>query len=92
MEPTQPQGIQIMSVQIFNVIQLLKLITLCCNGKSPVAEAKCRENILDFKNAVRLIKTCGDFWPLKIALFEYIINAYMYSNDPNFMRKPTEEE
>ena len=86
------EGIQIMSVQIFNVIQLLKLITLCCNGKSPVAEAKCRENILDFKNAVRLIKSCQDFWPLKIALFDYIINAYFQSNDPQFMRKPTEEE
>jgi hypothetical protein len=29
---------------------------------------------------------------LKVALFEYIINAYMESADPKFMAKPEEEE
>jgi len=33
-----------------------------------------------------------DFWPLKIAVFNYITNAYMDSNDPNFMRKPDNPE
>ena len=33
-----------------------------------------------------------DFWPLKIALFEYIIHAYMDNSDPTFMAKPSEEE
>ena len=31
---------------------------------------------------------CGSLWPLKIAVFDYIINAYMDSNDPNFMKPP----
>jgi hypothetical protein len=46
---------------------------------------KCKEYILDFKNAVRIIVSSHDFWPLKIAMFEYIINCYMNSNDPKFM-------
>jgi hypothetical protein len=29
-----------------------------------------------------------DFWPLKIAIFDYISNCYMDSNDPEFMKKP----
>lgn len=77
--------------EIFNLIQLLKLITLCCDGKSDFAEAKCKESILDFKVAANIIKMAGDLWPLKIAVFDYIINAYMDSNDPKFMRKPEEE-
>lgn len=81
-----------MSNQIFNVIQLLQLVTLCCQGKSDLAEMKCKEYILDFKNAVRIIVSSHDFWPLKIAMFEYIINCYMNSNDPKFMQQPQEEE
>ena len=81
-----------MSNQIFNVIQLLQLVTLCCQGKSDLAEMKCKEYILDFKNAVRIIVSSHDFWPLKIAMFEYIINCYMNSNDPKSMQQPQEEE
>lgn len=32
------------------------------------------------------------FWPLKIAVFEYIINSYMDSPDPTFMGKPTVDD
>ena len=77
-----------MSVPIFNVIQLLQLVTLCCSGKSDFAEKKCKESILNFKVAVNIISMSRDFWPLKIAVFEYITNAYMDSNDPSFMGKP----
>lgn len=83
--------IQNMIPAIFNLIQLLKLITLCCDGKSDFAEAKCKESILDFKVAANIIFMAKDLWPLKIAVFDYIINAYMDSNDPRFMKKPEEE-
>lgn len=53
---------------------------------------KCKESILNFRAAANLIEMSKDFWPLKIALFEYIINAYMESADPRFMAKPAEEE
>lgn len=77
-----------MSVPIFNVIQLLQLMTLCCSGKSDFAEKKCKESVLNFRVAVNIINMSRDFWPLKIAVFNYITNAYMDSNDPTFMRKP----
>lgn len=81
-----------MSIPIFNVIQLLQLVTLCCSGKSDFAEKKCKESILNFKVAVNIINMSRDFWPLKIAVFSYITNAYMDSNDPNFMKKPEAPE
>lgn len=53
---------------------------------------KCKENILNFKAAVNMIKMSKELWPLKIALFEYIIATYMDSSDPNFMKKPSIED
>ena len=38
---------------------------------------KSKESILNFKNAANIISMCEDMWPLKIALFDYIINIYM---------------
>lgn len=34
----------------------------------------------------------NDFWPLKIAVFDYIIHAYLDSSDPDFMKAPEEED
>jgi hypothetical protein len=65
---------------------------LCCTGKSEFSEMKCKENILNFKAAVNMIKMSKELWPLKIALFEYIIATYMDSSDPNFMKKPSNED
>ena len=48
-------GTQIMSIPIFNVIQLLKLVTICCAGKADFSEAKCKESILNFKAAANMI-------------------------------------
>lgn len=53
---------------------------------------KCKESILNFYNAANMIEMSKDLWPLKIALFEYVINSYMDSHDPNFMMKPSAEE
>lgn len=35
-----------------------------------------------------MIVLSRDLWPLKIAIFEYIIATYMDSSDPKFMKKP----
>lgn len=85
-------GTHTMVVPIYNVIQLLQLVTLCCDGKSDFAEMKCKESILNFKIAASIIKLAGDLWPLKIAIFDYIINAYMDSHDPEFMKKPEADD
>jgi hypothetical protein len=53
---------------------------------------KSKESILNFKNAANIIAMSEDMWPLKIALFDYIINIYMESSDPSFMAKPTAED
>lgn len=81
-----------MVISIYNVIQLLKLVTLCCDGKSDFSEMKCKESILNFKVAANIISLAGDLWPLKIAIFDYIINAYLDSHDPEFMKKPNAED
>jgi hypothetical protein len=52
---------------------------------------KCKESILNFKAAANMIKMSEDFWPLKIAVFNYIINCYMECSDPSFMAKPAED-
>jgi hypothetical protein len=67
---------------------LLKLVTLCCDGKSDFAEEKCKESILNFKVAANIIIMAKELWPLKISIFDYIINAYMDSHDPEFMARP----
>ena len=47
---------------------------------------------MNLKAATLIIEMSQDYWPLKIALFQFIIQAYMESGDPNFMRRPTDEE
>ena len=74
-----------MIIPIFNVIQLLKLMTLCCEGKSPVAEQRAKESVLSFKVAESILQMTEDFWPLKISIFDYLSNTYFDSDDPNFM-------
>ena len=37
-----------MNISIFNVIELLKLVTLCCEGKSEIAERYSKQYILSF--------------------------------------------
>ena len=77
-----------MITPIFNVIQLLRLITLCCEGKSDVAEKKAKESVLSFKVAANIIQMSGDFWPLKIAIINYVQHCYIDSEDPTFMQQP----
>jgi hypothetical protein len=47
---------------------------------------------LNFCNAANIIKMSDDFWPLKIAVFNYIIHSYLDSSDPDFMKAPEEED
>jgi hypothetical protein len=83
-----PIGKQKMMTPIFNVISLLQLITLCCEGKSEIAEKKAKESVLSFKNSEKIIQMTEDFWPLKIAIFNYIIHCYIDSSDLTFMQQP----
>ena len=79
-------------MEIQNVIQLLELTTLCTEGKSEIAEIKSRMSILSFGAAVRLLKMCEQFFPLKKAILNYITHCCLDSNDPTFLKKPNKEE
>jgi hypothetical protein len=74
-----------MIIPIFNVIQLLKLMTLCCEGKSPTAEQRAKDSVLSFMVAQSIIQMSEDFWPLKIAIFNYLSHTYFDSDDASFM-------
>lgn len=60
----------------FNIIMCLHLLALCCDGKSEVAEVKCKNEILNIQNALELYKNSGRFWPFKHALMVYLIECY----------------
>ena len=66
----------------------MQLITLCCEGKSEVAEKRAKESVLSFKVSANIIQMAEDFWPLKIAIFTYISHCYIDSQDPSFMQPP----
>lgn len=61
-----------LNIQIFNVIQLLTQVSLCCQGKNEISEKLSQDYILSFLVSGRIIVKCGHFWPLKIAILEYI--------------------
>lgn len=67
-------------------------MTLCTAGKSEIAEIKSRMSILSFAAAVRLLKMCEQFFPLKKAILDYIIHCCLDSNDRSFLKKPNKED
>ena len=42
-------GKQVLNLEIFNVMQLISLVTLCCEGKSEIAENMCKQYICTFQ-------------------------------------------
>jgi hypothetical protein len=66
-----------MTMEVFNIIMCLQLLALCCDGKSEVAEVKCKNEILNIQNALELYKNAGRFWPFKQAILHYLIECYL---------------
>jgi len=81
----QKAGAQEMNIQIFNIIQLMKLVTLCCEGKSEIAERYSKQFILSFQVCGNIIVHAGNFWPLKIAVLNYALHAYMDASETDSM-------
>ena len=88
----QEKGVIIMNQEIFNVIQLFELTTICVLGKADIAELKCKEKILSFAAAINLLTMSGQFFPLKKAILNYVTECFMDSDDPDFLKKPNKEE
>jgi len=58
----------------------VELFSLCCEGKSDVAEAKCQTEVITLDNAFAIIKTCEYFWPLKRIFTDYVWQTFLDSN------------
>lgn len=72
-----------MSIEIFNVIVCLSLMSMCCEGKSEIAELKCQKEIMNVATANRLYRSSGKMWPFKGALISYVANVYLDSGNPD---------
>lgn len=70
-----------MSIEVFNVIVCLNLMSLCCEGKSDLAEIKCQNEIMNMNTATTLFKKSGKFWPFKCAVIKYVSHLYLDSGN-----------
>ena len=70
-----------LSIEVFNVIMCLKLMSLCCEGKSDLAEIKCQNEIMNLNTCLTLFKKSGKFWPFKCAIVMYVSHLYLDSGD-----------
>ena len=81
-----------MNIQIFNVIQLISLVELCCQGKSDIAEKYSKQYILSFAVCGNIIVQAGDFYPIKLATLRFVYHCFMDSLDPSFLQKKSDDE
>ena len=68
-----------LNMEIFNVIMCIKLLSICCEGKSDLAELKCHAEIINLQTASQLYKSSGRNWPFKQAILNYITHVYLDS-------------
>ena len=57
----------------------IKLLSLCCEGKSDLAEVKCHAEIINLKTACVLYESSGRNWPFKQVILNYITHCYLDS-------------
>ena len=78
-------GLVKINIQIFNMLQLIDLVTLCCEGFSEIAEQYSKQYILSFSVCGNMIVEARNCWPLKKAVLRYVFHVFMESNDPTFL-------
>jgi hypothetical protein len=61
-DPSKKSPTIFVTYQIINIMACVELFSLCCEGKSDVAEAKCQTEVITLDNAFAIIKTCEYFW------------------------------
>lgn len=81
-----------MNISIFNVIQLIEVVTLCCQGKSEIAEKYTKLYILSFMVCGNMIVQSQDFWPVKKTVLEYAFHAFMDTADLAFLQNNNDDE
>ena len=60
------------TMEIFNIIVCLNLMSMCCEGKSDVAENRCQTEILNMPTALHLSKIGGRLGPFKCSIIRYV--------------------
>jgi hypothetical protein len=79
-DPSKKSPTIFVTYQIINIMACVELFSLCCEGKSDVAEAKCQTEVITLDNAFAIIKTCEYFWPLKRIFTDYVWQTFLDSN------------
>ena len=64
---------------------MINLVTLCCKGKSEIAERQSKLYILSFRVCGNLVAMAENFWPVKLAVLNYTVESIMDTSDPNFL-------
>ena len=68
-------------MEIFNVIIALQLLSICCEGKSDLAEIKCQEKIMNVTIGLKLYRSSGRMWLFKASILDYINHVYLDSGN-----------
>jgi hypothetical protein len=68
----------------------VNLLSLCCEGKSDLAEQKCQTEVITLDNAYSIIKACEYFWPLKQTFVDYVWQTFLDSNSKTIFVEPYE--
>lgn len=71
----------IITTPIFNIIKCIDLLSICCEGKSDIAELKCQTDVLPIENAYKILDACEYFWPLKFTVVNYITQCFLDSSN-----------
>ena len=79
-----------MTNQIINVMACVDLLSLCCEGKSDLAEQKCQTEVITLESAFLIIRACEYFWPLKKTFVDYVWQTFLDSNSKTIFVEPYE--
>jgi len=77
-----------MSIDVFNVTVCLNLLSMCCEGKSELAEMRCQGDIVDIHTAKELYENSGCLWPFKCCILKYISHCYLDSSSKTLFSDP----
>jgi hypothetical protein len=69
------------------LIEFLELLSVCCAGKSDIAELRCQNDILNLENSDFIIFNCGKMWPLKKSVVDYVLHTFLDSGDKKLMHQ-----
>jgi hypothetical protein len=90
LDPSKRNPTILINNQIINIISLIELLSLCCEGKSDKAEEKCQTELLTLENSYTILKACDYLWPLKRTLLNYVWQCFLDTNNKKIYVEPHE--